>query len=101
MCHFHSVIVTADGRILHRPSNSHSGIAAHFGLENELDATWWECEWNGRGEMPAQLIQTRGKTSVPTQAAYRAAEAHYRKLAEIVRGDSDPMFCEPFDNHDE
>jgi hypothetical protein len=96
MCDFHSVIVTGDGRILHSPCNSHSSIARANSLDFGLDAKWWECEWNGRGEMPVNIVQQRGKETAPTQAAYRAAESHYRKLAAIVAGDSDPSTVFPF-----
>lgn len=97
MCDFHSVIVTGDGRILHNPSNSHSAIASEHNLGYGLDAKWWECEWNGTGDMPEPLVQTRGKTAVPTSLAERAAEAHYRKLALVMSGDLDPNVTAPFD----
>jgi len=98
MCDFHSVIVTGVGRILHNVSNSHSGIAAQYSLESGLDAKWWECEWDGRGDMPlvVDLVQSRGKESSPTQTAYRAAEAHYSKLAEIMAVDADESTVFPY-----
>lgn len=96
MCDFHSVIVTGDGRILHNASNSHSNIAHANDLDMGLDAKWWECEWNGEGDFPSTLIQTRGKNSVPTSLAHRVAESHYRKLALIVAGELDPHITSPF-----
>lgn len=99
MCHFHSVIVTADGRILHLPCNSHSSIAAHNQLDSSLDAGWWEAEWDGRGAQPVDLIQTRGKTSTVTSLAERATDSHYAKLAAILAVDADEntVFPAPFD----
>jgi len=96
MCDFHSVIVTGDGRILHNESNSHSNIACSNNLPSGLDAKWWECEWDGKGEMPVCLVQTRGKDSAPTGVAERAAESHYKKLALIVAGELDPADVLPF-----
>lgn len=100
MCHFHSVIVTGDGRILHDESNSHSTIASKHNLGADLDAKWWECEWDGRGAMPVNLVQSRGKDTAPTAAAERAAQRHYEKLAAIVSGDLDPADTFPFDGPD-
>jgi hypothetical protein len=99
MCDFHSVIVTNEGKILHHPSNSHSQTAAHFGLPTGLDATWFECEWDGIGLQPIQLIQLRGKTTTPSYLAERAAEHHYNKLAAIMSVDADEntVFPAPFD----
>jgi hypothetical protein len=98
VCDFHSVIVTGNGRILHLASNSHSDIARHNGLESGIDAKWWECEWNGRGSMPLNLVQNRRDGQAePTKVAERAAESHYKKLALIVAGDLDPATTFPFD----
>lgn len=109
MCTFHSVIVSRDGRIYHNPTNSHSSIAGEFGLENLPDQPqqYWECEWDGTGEMPANLVQQRN-TSGPIgngysdrrgeapDVAWRAAERHYMKLAAVICGEL-PVETAPFD----
>ena len=100
MCDFHSVIVTGDGRILHHPSNSHSTTASFFALDTGLDAAWWECEWNGIGDMsvgPYGIVQLRGKSVSPTSLAVREATRHYEKLAKIMAGEADPLTTAPFD----
>jgi hypothetical protein len=99
MCHFHSVVVSLDGRVYHLPENSHSGIAAHYGLTNGPDKQeFFEVEWDGRGEMPFNLVRQRYYTerdSIPALVR-STAEAHYRKLAAILRGELKAEDTAPF-----
>lgn len=102
MCDFHSVIITADGRIWHNPSNSHSGIAREFGLENGVNKQeFWEVENDGQGkELPLPLVVARGYKpggDVVPSLVERVAVRHYEKLQSILRGETDPATCAPFD----
>lgn len=104
MCHFHSVIITMDGKIHHRDHNSHSDIARDVGLYNTTDKReFYEAEWHGRGDMPANLVQKRSyeptEPEIPSLIV-RVAERHYEKLALIVKGELDPHTVEPFNTLD-
>ena len=71
MCDFLSCVIRRDGKIFHLPTNSHSGIAEHYGLtENDTMADmrckprFYEFEWDGgwseydlRGEAPPKAVR--------------------------------------------
>lgn len=100
MCDFHSIIVSTDGRVYHLPENSHSGIAAHYGLENTPEnRQFYEVEWSGRGDMPDDLVRDRSygvERDIPA-LVHRTAERHYTKLAAILRGELLAADTAPFD----
>lgn len=85
MCDFHSVIIDRNGKIGHKPSNSHSGIARELGWAENTNSrvNFWEAEWDGQGSMPANLVQAR--LEQPPEAVIEAAKWHYELLAETLR----------------
>jgi hypothetical protein len=91
MCDFFSAVIRRDGTILHLPSNSHSGIVAHFGLtENDTISElrgkprFYEFEWNGQGKVPTMSNLLRGDNppKAVTDAAKILATNLSRALAE-------------------
>ncbi len=64
MCDFFSAVIRRDGKVFHLPSNSHSGIVAHFGLtENDTMADmrgvprFYEFEWDVQGSVPSNITK--------------------------------------------
>jgi hypothetical protein len=100
VCHFHSIIVSTDGRVFHLTENSHSGIAEHYGLHNGPDKReFYECEWDCRGSMPLDVVRDRpyGHGDDVPSLVQRTAMRHYEKLAAILRGELNAAETSPFD----
>ena len=96
MCNFHSIIISATGEIRHDSSNSHSGIAAKAGWVNPPQRQFY---WEAEGYAANTVPDNRVGGLVP-EAAMRACEKHYKKLADVLlTGILTPPFDTP-DYHD-
>ncbi len=80
MCDFLSCVIRRDGKIFHLPTNSHSGIVAHYKLtENDTMADlrgtprFYEFEWDGEGDL-AQASKKYLRGNNPPQIVVKAAE---------------------------
>lgn len=89
MCDFFSAVIRRDGKIFHLPTNSHSGIVAHYQLtENDQVADlrgkprFYEFEWGGIGPVPAIGKILRGAN--PPKAVLDAANMLATNLAHAL-----------------
>jgi len=92
MCDFFSAVITANGQVFHLPSNSHSGIVAHYKLtENDTrsemrdKARFFEYEWDGEGKVPENIkaiLRGRDHPQVVLDAAKVLAKNLKRALDE-------------------
>jgi len=83
MCDFHSIIVTAAGKIFHLPCNSHVKIRKYFGLSDDNS---WECEGATDDVRPQKRWDQQKE---PTGAAIRACAKHYESLCAALSGSGD------------